>query len=139
MLNGRANDRGADGHRVAADDFGEDEWYDAQKAQLQKQQDINAAEFDTLDEGQRVKIEGYRAGKYARLVIKGVPAEFVAGFRPSMPLIVGGLSATEDRFAFVQCRLKRHRWHKKIVSARGQHGRHMERRNMLTEWTAEDR
>lgn len=95
-------------------EFGEDEWYDAQKAMLQKQLDINKAEFEELDEGQRTAVEGYRAGKYAKLVIEGVPAEFVNKFQARLPIIVGGLSATEDRFGFVQVRIKRHRWHKKI-------------------------
>ncbi|KAL2260227.1 hypothetical protein VTK26DRAFT_5853 [Humicola hyalothermophila] len=97
------------------EEFGEDEWYDAQKAMLQKQLDINKAEYEELDENQRIAVEGYRAGKYAKMVIDGVPAEFVNKFQPRLPIIVGGLSATEDRFGFVQVRIKRHRWHKKIL------------------------
>lgn len=96
-------------------EFGEDDWYDAQKALIQKQLDINKAEFENLDERQRVLVEGFKAGKYAKLVIEGVPAEFVKKFDAKMPIIVGGLSATEDRFGFVQVRIKRHRWHKKIL------------------------
>lgn len=95
-------------------EFGEDEWYDAQKAMLQKQLDINKAEFEELDEMQRAAVEGYRAGKYAKMVIEGVPAEFVNRFQARLPIVVGGLSPTEDRFGFVQVRIKRHRWHKKI-------------------------
>jgi GTP-binding protein required for 40S ribosome biogenesis len=96
------------------EEFGEDQWYEMQKAMLQKQLDINKAEYAELDEHQRRQVEGYRAGKYARLVIEGVPAEFCKNFQPRMPILVGGLSATEDRFGFVQVRIKRHRWHKKI-------------------------
>jgi ribosome biogenesis protein BMS1 len=62
-----------------------------------------------------VNVEGFRAGMYAKIVIEGVASEFVTGFNPQMPIIVGGLSATEDRFGFVQVRIKRHRWHKKIL------------------------
>ena len=36
-------------------------------------------------------------------------------FNPKFPVIVGGLAPTEDRFGFVQVRIKRHRWHKKIL------------------------
>lgn len=96
------------------EEFGGDEWYDAQKAMLQRQLDINKAEFEELDETQRTAVEGYRAGKYARMVIDGVPAEFVERFQARMPIVVGGLTPTEDRFGFVQVRIKRHRWHKKI-------------------------
>jgi ribosome biogenesis protein BMS1 len=97
------------------EEFGEDEWYDAQKAQLTKQLDINRAEFDTLDAQSRARAEGYKAGTYARIVLKKVPYEFAVGFNPQFPVIIGGLSATEDRFGFVQIRIKRHRWHKKIL------------------------
>ncbi|KAH8809173.1 hypothetical protein F5884DRAFT_706427 [Xylogone sp. PMI_703] len=97
------------------EEFGEDDWYDAQKAQIQKQLTINKAEFEILDEHQRINVEGYKAGQYAKIIIEGVAAEFVTKFNPRTPIIVGGLSPTEDRFGFVQVRIKRHRWHKKIL------------------------
>lgn len=99
----------------AEEEFGEDEWYDAQKAAIQKQLDINRAEFDQLDEHSRARVEGYRAGIYAKIVLEGVPCEFVEHFNKRFPIIIGGLTPTEDRFGFVQVRIKRHRWHKKIL------------------------
>ncbi|KIW77950.1 hypothetical protein Z517_07783 [Fonsecaea pedrosoi CBS 271.37] len=96
-------------------EFGEDEWYDAQKAMLQKQLDINRAEFDSLDPVSRARAEGFKAGTYARIVLDKVPYEFVRSFNPKLPVIIGGLAPTEDRFGFVQVRIKRHRWHKKIL------------------------
>lgn len=112
FMNDKANAR-----REAGDpqEFGEDEWYDAQKAMLDKQQSINKAEFDNLDERQRAAVEGYKAGKYAKIVLEGVPAEFIEQFNPRMPIIVGGLTPTEDRFGFIQVRMKKHRWHKRIL------------------------
>ncbi|KAH8679082.1 ribosome biogenesis protein-like protein BMS1 [Tricladium varicosporioides] len=110
--NDKANARREGGEE---EEFGEDDWYDAQKAQIQKQLNINKAEFEALDENQRVSVEGFRAGIYAKLVIEGVPSEFVTRFNAQTPIIVGGISATEDRFGFVQVRIKRHRWHKKIL------------------------
>ncbi|KAG0646365.1 Ribosome biogenesis bms1 [Hyphodiscus hymeniophilus] len=110
--NDKANARREGGEQ---EEFGEDDWYDAQKAQIQKQLNINKAEFEVLDESQRVNVEGFRAGMYAKIVIEGVASEFVTQFSPRMPIIVGGLSATEDRYGFVQVRIKRHRWHKKIL------------------------
>ncbi|KAK3190451.1 Glycoside hydrolase 2 (Mannanase, beta-galactosidase) [Lecanicillium sp. MT-2017a] len=112
FLNDKATER-RDGGDVQ--EFGEDDWYDAQKAMIQKQLDINKEEFETLDERQRAAVEGYRAGKYAKVVLENVPAEFVERFSPKMPIVVGGLTATEDRWGFVQVRIKRHRWHKKIL------------------------
>ena len=96
-------------------DFGEDDWYDMQKSLLEKQQSINRAEFDQLDYSSRVRVEGFKAGTYARIVLEKVPYEFVTGFSPRYPIILGGLTSTEDRFGFVQVRIKRHRWHKKIL------------------------
>lgn len=62
------------------DGFGEDDWYDAQKAMLQKQLDINRAEFDILDPTSRARAEGFKAGTYARIVLDRVPYEFVRSF-----------------------------------------------------------
>lgn len=95
--------------------FGEDDWYDAQKAKFAKQLAVNKAEFEQLDENTRIKVEGHRAGSYARVVLANVPYEFVAHFDPKYPVIVGGLTATEDRFGFLQVRIKRHRWHKRVL------------------------
>ncbi|KAK2064992.1 AARP2CN domain-containing protein [Colletotrichum caudatum] len=111
FMNDKANARREGGDQ----EFGEDDWYEAQKAVIQKQLDINKAEFETLDDGQRTAVEGYRAGKYAKIVLEGVPSEFVTKFNPRNPIILGGLSPTEDRFGFVQVRIKKHRWHKKIL------------------------
>ncbi|KAI4923938.1 hypothetical protein J4E85_008095 [Alternaria conjuncta] len=97
------------------EEFGEDDWYDAQKAMIQKQLDINRAEFDQLDEISRVQVEGHKAGTYARIVLENVPYEFSAHFNPRFPVLIGGLTPTEERFGFVQIRIKRHRWHKKIL------------------------
>ncbi|KAF9890767.1 Glycoside hydrolase 2 (Mannanase, beta-galactosidase) [Aspergillus nanangensis] len=99
------------------EEFGEDDWYDLQKAKLQKQLDINKAEFDTLDPASRARAEGFKAGTYARIVLEKVPCEFAEKFNPRYPIIIGGLSPTEDRFGFVQIRIKRHRWHKKILKS----------------------
>ena len=101
--------------KTAVQQFDEDEWYDAQKAALQKQLDINRVEFDALDPLSRARAEGFKAGTYARIVLDKVPCEFASSFNPRYPIIVGGLAPTEDRFGFVQVRIKRHRWHKKIL------------------------
>ena len=114
FLNPKNTNREASG-ADEQNEYGEDEWYDAQKALLQKQQDINRREFEQLDNASRVRAEGYKAGTYARLILKGVPYEFVANFNPRFPLLIGGLQPTEERMGYVQVRIKRHRWHKKIL------------------------
>lgn len=107
-----------DGTRDGGDgEFGEDDWYDLQKAKMQKQLDINRAEFDNLDPIARARAEGFKAGTYARIVLENVPCEFADKFNPRFPVIVGGLAPTEDRFGYVQIRIKRHRWHKKILKS----------------------
>lgn len=113
---GFMNDK-ADARKEAGEEegFGEDDWYDAQKAMIQKQLDINRAEFDQLDELSRTRVEGHKAGTYARIVLEKVPYEFSAHFNPRFPILVGGLTPTEERFGYVQIRIKRHRWHKKIL------------------------
>ncbi|KAK9473341.1 uncharacterized protein V1510DRAFT_392589 [Dipodascopsis tothii] len=92
-----------------------DTWHDAQKAKIAKQLDINKAEYDEMDQDTRDRIEGFRSGVYVRVVIPNIPCEFVEGFDPKYPVVMGSLLASEDRFGFVQVRIKRHRWHKKIL------------------------
>lgn len=97
------------------EEFGEDDWYEAQKAQIQKQLDVNRAELELMDPTVRVKVEGLKAGTYARIVLENVPCEFAHTFRPTNPIVVGGLEPTETRYGFIQVRVKKHRWHKKIL------------------------
>ncbi|KAK5135652.1 hypothetical protein LTR08_004953 [Meristemomyces frigidus] len=114
FLNPKNTNREANGAATERE-FGEDEWYDAQKALLQKQQDINRREFEELDVNTRVRAEGYKAGTYARITLSNVPCEFIENYNPRFPLLIGGLQPTEERTGFVQVRIKRHRWHKKIL------------------------
>jgi len=45
----------------------------------------------------------------------GLPCEFIEHHDPCYPLIVGGLNAQEHNIGYVQVRVKKHRWHKKIL------------------------
>eukprot|EP01061_Rhynchopus_euleeides_P004148 TRINITY_DN13457_c0_g4_i1.p1 TRINITY_DN13457_c0_g4~~TRINITY_DN13457_c0_g4_i1.p1 ORF type:complete len:1213 (+),score=589.56 TRINITY_DN13457_c0_g4_i1:93-3641(+) len=66
---------------------------------------------------EKIKQVGYYAGLYVRVVVEGVPAEFVRNFNPKHPLIAGGLLASEDRLGVVYIRLKKHRWYPKLLKA----------------------
>jgi ribosome biogenesis protein BMS1 len=61
-----------------------------------------------------MQFEGIRGGTYVRIKLR-LPYEFVEYFNPALPLIVGGLLPGEENLGFVQARLKKHRWHKKIL------------------------
>ena len=41
--------------------------------------------------------EGHRSGVYVRVLLRGVPAEFTTHFRPSAPVVLGGVVASESR------------------------------------------
>lgn len=92
-----------------------DTWYELQKAKMAKQLEINKAELDEMTPEQRQRIEGFRAGSYVRIVFDDVPMEFIENFDPRFPIIMGGLLPTELKFGIVKARLRRHRWHKKIL------------------------
>jgi len=88
---------------------GEQTWGDQQKAKIQKQLDINKREFEGLDPESRVKVEGFLPGTYVRMVLNGIPCEFVERFDPRFPVILGGLLNDEQRFGYIQaCYLRYH-------------------------------
>lgn len=91
------------------------DFYDEQKAEMARQQQVNDAEFANVDAETRAQIEGHRAGSYVRLEIENVPCEMIENFDPSFPIIVGGLLASEERFGYLTARIKRHRWHVKTL------------------------
>lgn len=91
------------------------DWYDEQKDALAAQAALNKAEFESVDEEIRHQVVGYQPGAYVRIELSKVAYELVENFDPNYPLLVGGLLASEESFGFIQVRIKRHRWHQKIL------------------------
>jgi hypothetical protein len=81
------------------------------------QEEINANEFAEEGEAARVALEGFRNGLYVRVRLEGVPCEFTKHFRPTAPIVLGGVVAQESRLGLVRCRVKRHRWSKGVCKA----------------------
>jgi ribosome biogenesis protein BMS1 len=77
-------------------------WGERQKAKLQRQVELNQREFEGMDMASRVRVEGYLPGTYVRMVLHGVPCEFVQQFDANHPIIVGGLLNDEQRFGYIQ-------------------------------------
>ncbi|KAH9783364.1 Bms1-type G domain-containing protein [Citrus sinensis] len=91
---------------------------DKMKEEIELRKQMNVAELNDLDEITRLEIEGSRTGTYLRLEIHGVPFEMVEYFDPCHPVLVGGISLGEENVGYMQARLKRHRWHKKVLKTR---------------------
>ncbi len=79
------------------------------------QSEINKAEFADLPAAVRARMTGHVAGTYIRLRLEGVPAEFVTRFRPHLPVLVGGLLPQEEGLTTLRMRVKKHRWHPRIL------------------------
>lgn len=94
-----------------------DTWYEFQKNKIAKQLEINKAQFEEMDPETRIRIEGYRVGSYVKIVFDKLPCEFVENLNPEYPIVLGGLLATESRFGIMNVRIRRHRWHKKILKS----------------------
>jgi ribosome biogenesis protein BMS1 len=90
-------------------------FYEETKQSMGRQLDVNRQEFADDSPEMRALIEGHKPGQYVRVIIKNVPPEFVDFFDPHYPVIIGGLLQSEDKFGFIQVRIKRHRWHKRIL------------------------
>ncbi|KAF9202970.1 Glycoside hydrolase 2 (Mannanase, beta-galactosidase) [Haplosporangium sp. Z 27] len=91
------------------------DYYDEIKGDMAKQQQINEAEFEDDDPMTRALVEGFRPGTYVRILLKDMPCEFIQYFQPEYPIIMGGLLPAEENYGFIQVRIKKHRWHRKIL------------------------
>ncbi|KAI6027547.1 DUF663-domain-containing protein [Pisolithus microcarpus] len=91
------------------------DFYDEKKEEIDRQLQINRAEFEGIDAEARALVEGYRPGSYVRVELSNVPCEMIEHFDPHYPIIVGGLLPSEERFGYLQVRIKRHRWFTKIL------------------------
>ncbi|CAH8391677.1 unnamed protein product [Eruca vesicaria subsp. sativa] len=88
------------------------------KEEIETRKQMNLLELNSLDEETRIEIEGFRTGTYLRLEIHNVPYEMVEFFDPCHPVLVGGIGYGEDNAGYMQARLKKHRWHKKVLKTR---------------------
>uniref|UniRef100_A0A8B9L5Y6 BMS1 ribosome biogenesis factor n=1 Tax=Astyanax mexicanus TaxID=7994 RepID=A0A8B9L5Y6_ASTMX len=93
-------------------------YFDDLKEEMQKQAELNRAEFEDMDDEARIQYEGFRPGMYVRLEIPGLPCEFVTNFDPHYPIILGALGASEGNIGYLQMRLKKHRWFNRILKTR---------------------
>ncbi|XP_063826557.1 ribosome biogenesis protein BMS1 homolog [Ostrinia nubilalis] len=100
-----------DDHRIK----GDHSYYENLKAEALKQSELNKSVFENLDEGLRIEVEGFRPGLYVRMMFKNVPSEFVTNFDSSYPILIGSLNMAEQNIGFVSCKVKKHRWYKKIL------------------------
>lgn len=91
------------------------DFYDEKKDEINRQLQLNRVEFEGVDPEARALLEGYRPGSYVRIELSNVPCEMIEHFDPHYPIIVGGLLAAEDRFGYLQVRIKRHRWFAKTL------------------------
>ncbi|XP_035450333.2 ribosome biogenesis protein BMS1 homolog [Spodoptera frugiperda] len=100
-----------DDHRIK----GDHSYYENLKAEALKQSELNKSVFDNLDNGLRIEVEGFRPGLYVRMLFKNMPSEFVTNFDSSYPILIGALNMAEQNIGFVSCKVKKHRWYKKIL------------------------
>ncbi|KAG0630203.1 hypothetical protein M758_1G161900 [Ceratodon purpureus] len=102
----------------ASNDSGERDYFDQLKDEIALRKQKNLAELAEVDDVTRIEMEGYRGGTYLRLELHGMPCEMVQYFDPRIPLLVGGLARGEEAVGYMQVRIKRHRWHRKVLKNR---------------------
>ena len=90
---------------------------DQAKQRTEQQSQRNQREFEDDPQVSKTMYEGYAQGMYVRIVLKDVPNEFLENFHPSRPVIIGGLLANETKMGYIAARVKRHRWHKKVLKS----------------------
>ena len=66
---------------------------------------------------ENVMYGGLFPGLYARVELSKVPCEFMEHLDVRRPILIGGLAPTEENMCFMQCRVKKHRWHKSILKS----------------------
>ena len=120
---GDANDDGDGGwsNSGGGSDGGDDDdesklnFYEQQKRAQEEQKRRNREAFE--DDEARIRYQGFNAGMYVRVVIEGMPAEFVERRAVDAPILLGGLKPEEETLGFIKTRVKKHRWHKKILKS----------------------
>ncbi|KAF9235172.1 DUF663-domain-containing protein [Melanogaster broomeanus] len=85
------------------------DFYDEKRDEINRQLQLNRDEFEGIDADTRA------LGTYVRIELCSVPCEMIENFDPHYPIIIGGLLPAEERFGYLQVRIKRHRWFTKTL------------------------
>lgn len=80
----------------------EQDYFTEMKEKLAAQAELNRSMFEGVTDVLRWQLEGFPAGCYVRMEIKGIPHELVDKFDPRQPLIVGGLLPGEEQLSYLQ-------------------------------------
>ncbi|KAI6156512.1 hypothetical protein EDD17DRAFT_1845281 [Pisolithus thermaeus] len=91
------------------------DFYNEKKEEINRQLQINRAEFEGIDAEAHALVEGYWPGSYVRIELSDIPCKMIEHFDPHYPIIIGGLLPSEERFGYLQVRIKRHRWFTRIL------------------------
>ncbi|XP_012941339.1 ribosome biogenesis protein BMS1 homolog isoform X2 [Aplysia californica] len=97
---------------------GDNEFYESWRAETAEQATLNKSEFEELPEEQRVQYEGFRPGMYVRIEFEQMPCELIENFDPTYPIVIGAMTNVEEKLGYVNVRIKKHRWYKKILKSR---------------------
>ncbi|PRP84524.1 hypothetical protein PROFUN_05859 [Planoprotostelium fungivorum] len=95
----------------------EGDFFSSMKSNMETKAKEAALEFAGEDAETRAMYEGFRPGYYVRILIEKLPMEFIKNFSPHRPMLLGGLLMGEDAIGFLQCRIKKHRWARKILKS----------------------
>lgn len=91
---------------------------DLVKAERTRRAALRVSELGGLSPAARAALQGHPPGAYVRVELTDVPVEFVRHFNPAAPVVLGGLSgALEERPVYMRCRVKRHRWRRRVLKS----------------------
>lgn len=90
-------------------------YMDIIREEMAKQNELNIEEFLNETEEQKKELRGYIPGSYIQIIIENIPSEFILNFDLEYPIIIGSLLPQEMQFGFIQCRIKKHRWYKRLL------------------------
>ncbi|GAB0497799.1 hypothetical protein MMPV_009136 [Pyropia vietnamensis] len=91
---------------------------DLVKAERTRRAALRVSELGGLSASARAALQGHPPGAYVRVELTDVPVEFVRHFNPAAPVVLGGLSgALEERHVYMRCRVKRHRWRRRVLKS----------------------
>ena len=111
------DDAKSSSEKLNSEEEEEEKALELMKQKLEEQRNRNLAEFGEEGELIRLQHEGVRQGVYVRIILRGVPVEFIDNFDPRVPIVIGGLLPQETSMGLIRCRVKRHRWHKRVLKS----------------------